>query len=557
MIMGKLTSLTLPLGSSTKRMALTQKHVDTLISVHHDSAITEKHVSGYVSKSTITKREYYLLTQLGLDVAYDTLQDDTWSLNASNTFLKDGESAVITIDGSVLTNEAKLTIDSVVLDFGSIGTDTAKGMLTLEGNELVFKASTTYTDFIGDVVIKATTQWGASRDVTIKFGVANKIPTVCINPSGYSAALQHSGDTGILDDYIKRCKCYVFTADGSKMAEIKSATFAGAYSGMTEGRVTFVDGSTIAISRLNDNGCNFMVLRPAMHIYSGYDDNGVEVLQNSGVYDLLAKGHTFPKRYIGMFKAYNQNGVLKSQPNRIPTGSQTIAQFQSQAKAGADDYGIWNYEDWCKENALHLAYFHHTNYETNIGIGRIDNYGYVRNIVTGFTLPLVRTDKPYGKVATVDSVGNTVNCLNFFNIEGLGEQIWEFVNGIRHDETTYYVWSDNQWSEGHEAERTFPFTVTNSSSSYVKFIKAGKYFDVIPKEVYASSTTGYCDGHWANTGGRVLGVGGLAYDGSLCGLSASSAYDGFSASNDHVGSRLAFFGEPTEVEGTNLIATLV
>lgn len=404
---------------------------------------------------------------------------------------------------------------------------------------------------------------GYDRSVTLRYANAvdkEKTGQIYINPASGSATLHRENVDTLntsLAEYLSKGFPCVMDAGGNRMAKIKSATFEGNYdSGMTKGTVTFMDGTICDINMLNEKGCNWMVYRPELFFSSWVNETGDEILSFGGNLKVTG-GYSFKEKFVGMFKAYNQNGVLKSQPNRIPTGSQTIASFQSQAKAGAEDYGIWNYEDWCKENALHLAYFHHTNYETNIGIGRINNYNYVRNIVTGFTLPLVRTDKPYGKVATVDSAGNTVNCLNFFNIEGLGEQIWEFVNGIRHDETTYYVWSDNQWSEGHEAERTFPFTVTNANSSYIKFIKAGEYFDVIPKDVNASSTTGYCDGHWAYTTGGVLYVGGNADGGSLCGLSASAADNGFSFSYDDVGSRLAFFGEPTEVEGAKLIATLV
>ena len=66
-------------------------------------------------------------------------------------------------------------------------------------------------------------------------------------------------------------------------------------------------------------------------------------------------------------------------------------------------------------------------------MGRINGGSNVRNIVTGFTLPLVGKEHNYGTRATVDSEGITVNCLNFLDMEGLGEQIWEFVSGYRHD----------------------------------------------------------------------------------------------------------------------------
>lgn len=389
------------------------------------------------------------------------------------------------------------------------------------------------------------------------------IRTVWINPANASAALEHDGGLSLLEDYVQRCKCYVFTADGSKKAEIKSATFSGNYSGMTAGTVTFADDTTINISTLNNAGCNFMVLRPALHVWCG-EEGGAEVLKCTGAYDLLGEGKkTFPKKYIGMFKAFNQNGVLKSQPNRIPTGTQTITIFQSQALAGnpnnvaaANGYGLWNYSDWCKENALHLAWFANTNYEDNVGTGRINDYNRVRNIVTGFTLPY--TGKYQCAAApSPDSAGNYVNSLNFFGIEGMGEQIWEFVIGFRHDGAgNAYVWDENEWSETHAADRTLTLPVTSASQAYIKTIIAGQNFDMMPRAVNASATTGMCDGHWISDNGRLLSVGGDAHYGSICGLSCSSANAAFSSSAASFGARLAFYGEPETVTGSAFVAAL-
>ena len=142
--------------------------------------------------------------------------------------------------------------------------------------------------------------------------------------------------------------------------------------------------------------------------------------------------------------------------------------------------------------------------------------------------------------------------MNFFGIEGMGEQIWEFVIGFRHDGATAYIWDDNDWAEAHTPDRTFPLKVT-SASSYISKVIAGHHFDMMPSSVGASATTGYCDGHWVSTNGRLLYVGGYAGNGSLCGLSASAAGYGFSNSNATLGSRLSFYGEPSEVSGAKLL----
>jgi hypothetical protein len=68
------------------------------------------------------------------------------------------------------------------------------------------------------------------------------------------------------------------------------------------------------------------------------------------------------------------------------------------------------------------------------------------------------------------------------------------------------------------------------------------------------STTYYCDGYWAATGGQLLIVGGHAHDGARCGLAYAGSHDAFSNSNAYIGARLAFYGEPEIVSGAQLVA---
>lgn len=403
---------------------------------------------------------------------------------------------------------------------------------------------------------------GYNRSVTLRYANAmdkEKVGQIYINPASGSATLHRENVNALnasLAEYRSKGFPCIMDARGTRMAKIKSATFEGNYgSGMTEGTVTFMDGTICDINTLNEKGCNWMVYRPELFFNSWVNEAGDEILSFGGNLNVTG-GHSFREKYVGMFKAFNQNGVLKSQPNRIPTGNKSIAEFQAQAEAGGKGYGLWNYSDWCKENALHISLFGNTNQETNIGVGRIDNYDNVRNIVTGFTLPLVGTEHNFGTRATVDSAGRAVNCLNFLDMEGFGEQIWEFVIGYRHDESTVYLWDDNSWSETHDADRTLPYAISSASQQYIKFITGGEYFDMPPRTIGASSGTGWCDGTWASTSGRLLCVGGLAGRGSFCGPAASASDCGFSDSGSNLGARLAFYSTPVTVSGAELVALL-
>lgn len=408
------------------------------------------------------------------------------------------------------------------------------------------QACTTFTT-TGYVIADYAFYWNQK---TIGYTVYNNVNGACALTQGNTDSLKSA-----LKDYVAAMKFYVFNANGTQMAEIKSATFEGNYAnGMTAGTVTFADGTVAQLSDLNAKGCNFMAYRPEMHFKSFTDDAGQEILQQRGCVPIDG-GHSFNEKFIGMFKAYNQGGVLKSQPGRIPTGGETIAQFQTQAEAGGRGYGLCNYHDWCKENALHISYFANTNYELNVGTGRINNYDNVRNIVTGFTLPMLSGDNHgIGKAATVDSAGNAVNCLDFFGIEGLGEQIWEFVIGYRCDATKQYIWDENAWSETHQGDYELDRVIADADNSNIREIIGGEHFDIMPRKVGGTSTTGWADGTRASSNnGRMLSVGGSAYYGSFCGLSASGSDANFGYAGAGIGARLAFYARPVEISGAKFV----
>lgn len=549
--MPSLTSITLPLGSQSSPKTLTQLQVNTLLRINDSSQITTKNISGYVFKSMMTRSEYFGLTELGLHVSYDTLIEEQWSVRASPQIIRDGQSSIITLTKLNQAN-AVITIQSCNVTYGLLSPEDARNCFTLSGNVLTFSKGVITADFMAEVTIAVHPTWNAQdvKTVTISGVSASDIHTVYINPESQSAELVYTGSRSLIEDYVQRCKCYVFNAEGSKMAEIKSAKFEGVYNNMTSGTVTFADDTTRNIVDLNNAGCNFMVLRPEMHIFSGKDINDKEILQNTGIYNLLG-GKTFPRRYIGMFKAYDQDGVLKSQPGRVVTRSKTIVQFNNLAKAGGSQYSLISYTDFCRENAIHLSFFANTNYETNVGIGRILDRTKYTNIVTGFTLRLIGTYR-CGKVATVDSDGNDVNCLNFFGIEGIGEQFAERVIGIRRYGYDIGFWEDGVWDANHPVERSNPTGYVSNNGGWMRKIIAGAEFDVIVREKNGTSTTGYCDQQdmsletpyiWCKpTLGSESGISCLGFVG-----------EGDGDINNYMSTRIAFRGEPQLVNGASLL----
>lgn len=371
------------------------------------------------------------------------------------------------------------------------------------------------------------------------------------NPTSASCSLEQ-GEKGSLKralaEYVAMMKPYVFDSKGSQMAEIKSATFVNNHNTMSSGTVTFKDGTVIDISTLNDKGCNFMIYRPKLYFKSYSNKNGQEILQFGGLLP-IDDGQSFKEKYIGMFKAYLQNNVMKSQPNRIATALRIVEATQY-AQAGGSAYGMWNYHDWCRENALHISWFGNTNYAVNIGALSNDDNGFI----CGNSLNILATDTHGLGLVYKQKVSSddTIPCPVFFGLEGLGQGMYEFVGGYRHDATTQYIWDENVWSENHAADYTLPLTVT--SSGYITQINGGEYFDMTPRVVNASSVTGWAAQCIINTveipllvGGSNANEGGMAY--------SNNDADADRLRNDR-GTRLAYYGHPTEVTGADFVASL-
>ena len=366
-----------------------------------------------------------------------------------------------------------------------------------------------------------------------------------------STVLQQSGNRDVLIDYLQACKRYVFNASGTKKAEI---AYVEQFEDLGTSIVHFVDGYSTTVSALNEAGCNWMTLRPELGFLSTEED-GVPVFYCAGR-GSIAGGHSFPKKYVGMFKAYLQGEVLKSQPNRVATGKMTTQVFRQKAKNGGSNYGLYMYSDWCKDNMIHMAYFGNTNYEENVGVGLINNSDYVRNIVSGICLSdMINSIVSYGTSPCKDSQGNSVNRVHFFGMEGLGEQIYEKVGGIQFDAENVYVWDTNEWFEGATSPIMRVFPRTNTPFELMVKARGGEFFDMLSTEVNnkGTNTTYFCDSN-GGSGGNILAVGGNASYGSRCGLSCAYSGHGFDYANSGHGARLAFWGEPATVGGSEILS---
>lgn len=280
-----------------------------------------------------------------------------------------------------------------------------------------------------------------------------------------------------------------------------------------------------------------------------------KTMQFGGLFP-ISGGKTFDSpNWVGAYEMYvDGNGVGHSRPNVAPSHSRTMSAFWDCAQKLGSNFGLANYGFQCLIEALEQVSFGDLNTQSVIGPGfQNENWTACRNIPMGKCISL---GDGSGKVLYNDATLGNQYPVKLFSFEDLWGKLWEFRPNIRFymDGDTRYavVYSGNRVSNTADGRK---FTVPSSANGeYITKKTLGAYWDAFPQAVGGGDSTYYCDGFWASTGGELLVVGGLADDGSRCGLSSTYSRHGFSASWPYFVARLAFYGNPTIVSGSELMA---
>lgn len=280
-----------------------------------------------------------------------------------------------------------------------------------------------------------------------------------------------------------------------------------------------------------------------------------KTMQFGGLFP-ISGGKTFDSpNWVGAYKMYvDGSGVGHSRPNVAPSHSRTMSAFWNCAQKLGSNFGLANYGFQCLIEALEQVSFGDLNTQSVIGAGfQYSKWEACRDVPMGKCISL---GDGSGKVLYNDATLGNQYPVKLFSFEDLWGKLWEFRPGIRFymDGDTRYavVYSGNRVSNTADGRK---FTIPSSASGqYITKKTLGAYWDAFPQAVGGGDSTYYCDGFWASTTGELLYVGGSAHYGSLCGLSSAASDYGFSCSRPYIGARLAFYGNPTIVSGSELMA---
>ena len=280
-----------------------------------------------------------------------------------------------------------------------------------------------------------------------------------------------------------------------------------------------------------------------------------KTMQFGGLFP-IAGGHKFDSpNWVGAYEMFvDSSGVGHSRPGVSPSHSRTMTEFWNCAQKLGSNFGLANYGFQCLIEALYQVSFGNLNSQAVIGSGfQSSSWEACRDVPMGQCISL---GDGSGNVLYNDATLGNQYPVKLFGFEDLWGRLWEFRPGIRFymDGDTRYavVYSGNQVSNTANGRK---FTIpTSAGGEFITRKTLGAYWDAFPQAVGGGDSTYYCDGFWASTSGELLSVGGAAGDRSRCGLSYAYSTPGFSFSGTGIGARLAFYGNPTIVSGSELMA---
>lgn len=280
-----------------------------------------------------------------------------------------------------------------------------------------------------------------------------------------------------------------------------------------------------------------------------------KTLQFGGLFP-ISGGKTFDSpNWVGAYAMYvDGNGVGHSRPDVAPSHSRTMSAFWSCAQKLGSNFGIANYGFQCLIEALYQVSFGNLDSQSVIGSGfQSDSLEACRDVPMGKCISL---GDGSGKVLYNDATLGNQYPVKLFGFEDLWAKIWEVRSGIRFymDGDTRYavVYSGNRVSNTADGRK---FTVSSSNNGeYITRKKLGAYWDALPQAVGGGDSTYYCDGFWANKEGTLLFVGGYSRHMTKCGISIVSTDGIFSSFSPNSSARMAYYGTPTIVSGSQLMA---
>lgn len=356
------------------------------------------------------------------------------------------------------------------------------------------------------------------------------------------------GNLAMWEQYKEKMGCYLLTNTGRAAKLSKSD------------RTVFADGTT-----LDETKGHVMFMAP--RLYFLVQNDAITNIPYLWMSELPIGGHFIEAPCFGAYKGKTISGKLVSRSGYAPTGNQTIDTFFSQARQNGNDFGLINYDHRRFLMMLCLSEFGNPNAQAMVGYGlagstdNSEGWTNTANLLTGATSGF---GDECGKIDVAVKGGTNCSRVSLFGIEDIWGWQWEMTQGV------YFGNSNNSGQEGteiyiYDGNRlpTSAELATHPSGNYrqlariigqnfIKEMLLGEHFDLFAKSIGGGSNERWCDYNYSNGTGQLLLWGGPATDGTYAGLGCAHSGLAFSYSYANYGSRLAYYGSVTIVNGRDL-----
>jgi hypothetical protein len=396
-------------------------------------------------------------------------------------------------------------------------------------------------------------------------GINSITPNVLLQQVAWGVPLLQSsspqlgvvGNLSAWQEYKRMSGRYLVTASG-KAAKL-SPTDSSVYS----------DGTV-----LDESKGNVMSISPRLYFLVQNDNSGtpylwMSMLPISGHY--IGDANNGEYNCIGAYKgSYSGSNLLSRSGVSPDSAARTIESYFAGAQANGEYWGLTNFDHRKLLMMFGLSEYGNTNIQDKLGYGiggsqNMDLWSAAISLLCGATKSL---GDSFGKIdISLVNGGNTgVNCsrVSLLGIEDPYGWQWEFLQGIycgssgnsAQNGKEIFLYKGNRMPTSTELT-THPAGLYRqlervTAEGWVKKIISGEYFDIMPSEVGADSSSYWCDYSWANTTGQVVLWGGDANLGATCGLASAFSNNGWSIASAYIGSRLAYYGPLDFVDGKNI-----
>lgn len=359
-----------------------------------------------------------------------------------------------------------------------------------------------------------------------------------------SPAWGTEGNIAMWNQYKAQLGRYALSLDGTKAAKLNASD-----------STKYADGTALDASKVN-------VMFHAPRLYYHVAETGDAGIPHLWMSEYPIGGHYIPETWLGAYMGNVKDGKLRSIPGVTPTANTNIQTFWNDAQALGTKYGLINYDHVRLLNMLNLSNYGNANSQVNVGYGCCgdgDTWAKTNALLTGATASI---GDACGNIGISTVAGNSKSSrVSLFGVEDFWGWYWQMVQGVFFGSSANaaqtgsecFIYEGNRMPSNAELT-THPIgeyrqirRITNGG--WISSLLIGEYFDVIPSVIGGDSNSHWCDNSWTSDTGQLLLWGGNASHGANCGSSYSCSNDGWANTTAHIGSRLAYYGQPQIVTG--------